>query len=269
MIQLPNLPLPKPAGDQLKAYQAEVNAARSFPARVTAAKTLFEKRNTTKNATFRVVRTTLDLTCSGARRCCYCEDSVADEVEHIKPKDWYPESVFVWENYLYACGPCNGPKKNKFSIFHQQNRNVIHLSRTKDDPIRKPPAGEPLLIDPRAEDPLDFLELDLSGTFYFLPCRGLGDRETQRAEYTIELLKLNSRDVLTRARRNAFGTYFARLEQYTVHKDAGKPQKDLSILIDDLQQVPHRTVWLEMKRQRQNYQKFNKLFNQSVEALLW
>jgi hypothetical protein len=37
---------------------------------------------------------------------------VTDEAEHINPKDLYLERVFDWANYLYACGPCNGPKSN-------------------------------------------------------------------------------------------------------------------------------------------------------------
>ena len=32
--------------------------------------------------------------CAGAKRCMYCEDSAADEVEHHLPKNLYPEFVF-------------------------------------------------------------------------------------------------------------------------------------------------------------------------------
>lgn len=182
MIKLSSVNLNQGTSAQLKKYQEEVDEANSFSERVVAAKKLFKKRNTLKNKTFKVVRQTLDLICPGLRRCCYCEDSLADEVEHIKPKDWYPELVFVWENYLYACGPCNGPKNNRYGIFHQKNGQIIHLSRTRAEAILEPPPGDPLLIDPRAEDPLDFLELDLSGTFYFLPRDGLDKRHIQRAE---------------------------------------------------------------------------------------
>src|ERR1700722_14981501 len=130
MIRLPNRDLPEAAKWKLKEYQAVVDNAGKFEEKVAVAKTLFKQRNTTKNATFKVVRDTLAEMCSGARRCCYCEDSVADEVEHVKPKDWYPEAVFAWENYLYACGPCNGPKNNRFSIFHAKHGKVVELGRT-------------------------------------------------------------------------------------------------------------------------------------------
>lgn len=36
---------------------------------------------------FADVRRVLDEMCSGPRRCGYCEDSCADEIEHIRPKD--------------------------------------------------------------------------------------------------------------------------------------------------------------------------------------
>ena len=54
----------------------------------------------------------------------YCEDSVADEVEHFRPKDLYPDVVFAWRNYLYACGQCNGGKNNRFSIVRAGHRRI-------------------------------------------------------------------------------------------------------------------------------------------------
>ena len=37
--------------------------------------------------------------CSGAERCHYCEDSKADEVEHLLPKDAYIQiNVIVGKN---------------------------------------------------------------------------------------------------------------------------------------------------------------------------
>jgi uncharacterized protein (TIGR02646 family) len=269
MIRLPARALSKNVSQTLKEYQTEVNAARSFAKRVEAAKTLFKKRNTTTNAAFRAVRKALDEMCSGARRCCYCEDSVADEVEHVRPKDWYPEMVFEWENYLYACGPCNGPKNNKFSVFHPTSGEVVPLERVRGVSSRAPRTGDPLLINPRIEEPLDYLELDLSGTFLFLPRADLTARDTQRAEYTIELLKLNVRDVLIRARRNVYGTYLARLEQYTVRKEAGENPAKLLPLVTDLLLVPHPTVWAEMKRQAADYPILQRLFTRSPEALSW
>ncbi len=207
--------------------------------------------------------------CSGARRCCYCEDSCADEIEHIKPKHLYPELVFTWQNYVYACGPCNGPKNNRFRIFHSRTGTVLDISRKAIDPVRKPPRGDPLLIDPRCEDPLRFLELEMEATFYLLPRLGLTKRDQLRAEYTIELLHLNDRDLLPRARRNAFGSFRARLIEYEKKKSQGATASVLRNLVKDLLQMPHPTVWAEMKRQRNDHLELNHLFQAVPEALNW
>ncbi|MBX3729546.1 MAG: hypothetical protein KF858_10215 [Candidatus Sumerlaeia bacterium] len=42
----------------------------------------------------------------------YCEDSRATDIEHIRPKEHYPEVAFVWENYAYACNVCNQQYKS-------------------------------------------------------------------------------------------------------------------------------------------------------------
>lgn len=94
--------------------------------------------------------------CSGSRRCLYCEDSCADEVEHIKPQDLYPEFVFVWENYLYACGPCNGGKNNAFAVFDPATGATIIVTRKRGDPVTPPAVGTDVFINPRTEDPLQY-----------------------------------------------------------------------------------------------------------------
>lgn len=116
MIRLPNVSLPLAVRAQLKSWQDIIDALPNYADKVSTAATQFGSRNRPDNPTFRQVRTALENMCSGARRCCYCEDSCADEVEHIKPKNLYPGATFVWSNYLYACGPCNGPKKNFFKV---------------------------------------------------------------------------------------------------------------------------------------------------------
>ena len=114
MLKMRNAQLPQTACNKLAEYQADVDAQSTYKAQVVRAKSRFSLRNRKTNVAFVAVRDKLTKMCSGARRCMYCEDSVADEVEHFKPKDLYPEVVFAWMNYLYACGPCNGPKNNQF-----------------------------------------------------------------------------------------------------------------------------------------------------------
>src|SRR5262249_28940811 len=153
------------------------------------------------NPTFRAVRRTLNEMCHGSRRCMYCEDAPADEVEHFKPKDLYPQVAFAWDNYLYACGPCNGPKNNRFSVLSR--KAIVEVTRSRDDPVVPPRKGRPALINPSKENPLDFFMLDIINTFEFIVISVAGSLEYARADYTLRVLRLNERDYLKKSRRTA------------------------------------------------------------------
>jgi uncharacterized protein (TIGR02646 family) len=265
MIQLPHHFLPAATSKQLKDWQEEIDLIAVFSDKVDRGKHLFKQKNTQSNTTFREVRSTLTRMCSGAQRCAYCEDSAADEVEHIKPKDLYPEVVFVWENYVYACGPCNSPKGGKFAVFATATGEFTDVTRSRNAEVVLPEPGAPVLIDPRQEDPLAFLHLDLLGTFEILPAWGLNAQQKQRAEYTIELLNLN-RDLLVTARSEAFYSYKARLYEYGVRKAQGEPIESLHHALQNMQ---HPTVWKEMQRQYQRIPGLKKLFDLAPEALTW
>lgn len=47
--------------------------------------------------------------------CSYCERRVTNllAVEHIQPKEHYPELELVWGNFLLACTNCNSIKGQK------------------------------------------------------------------------------------------------------------------------------------------------------------
>ena len=258
--------MPANADAQLATYQKRVNLASDYADRVKEAKSQFKRRNTKSNPAFRVVRATLKSMCKELVRCLYCEDSLADEVEHFKPKDLYPEVVFVWENYLYACGPCNGPKNNKFKVIPPSGTHLLDVTRPRKAKVVPPVDGDPALIDPRQEDPLKFLILDLRDTFEFTPVFNLSSIDEQRAEYTIEVLRLNERDYLPAARANAFFGFRARLREYINRRDDGADQLELARIIKGIAHAPHQTVWAEMKRQRNQYQVLNNLFAQAPEA---
>ena len=117
----------------LKKYQAEVNSAGNYANRVAAAGRLFANRNTSRNSTFRVIRRRLPQMCASPDRCGWCEDSEANQIDHIKPKALYPQCTFVWENYLPACGVCNSGKGDRFAIV---GRNcAIDVTRGKASPL--------------------------------------------------------------------------------------------------------------------------------------
>lgn len=243
-----------------------VDDSTTFEEKVYTGKKLFSTYNKKTNPYFKVVRANLAEMSGGTVRCNYCEDSNANQVEHIYPKNFYPEKCFVWENYCFACGPCNQPKSDQFAIYQEGTNVEINLKNLPE--FSAPPKGNPLLIDPRKEDPMVFLFLDITDTFKFVPYSSRAE-EKRRALYTIDVLGLNSRSYLVRARKNAFYGFRARLYEYVKKKEEGLTSDKLQPLVEALIGDHHQTVWQEMIRQRTNDHELNDLFNVAPEALNW
>ena len=250
----------------LRRYQGRVDSAGTYAERVQAGKDLFSRYNRRENQVFGVVREQLATMCAGARRCGYCEDSVGNELEHIKPKDLYPETVFVWENYLLACRPCNGGKNSRFSVI--RDGRVVDVTRRRGAPVRRPSSGPPAPINPRHEDPLAFLDREIMDTFMFLPREGLSEAAERRVDYTLDVLKLN-RDVLLAARREAYEAYRARLYEYRGQRVGGASAAVLGRLRRGIKASAHPTVWREMQRQQPLIDELRTLFRDVPEALTW
>ena len=130
-----------------------------------------------------------------------------------------------------------------------------------------PKPGTPAFLNPRVEDPLDFLDLDLDDTFMVLARDDLSDIDRDRTDFTIETLKLN-RDVLLKARATAFGSYRARLHEYVNLREVTTTE-EIDRLVESLKTMPHATVWAEMKRQHSFVPNLDALFSRAPEALDW
>ncbi len=269
MIQLPDMRLEVAIRRQLTRWQSEVDALPDYADRVAAVERAFKRRNSPRNRTFKAVRDALDDMCCGGRRCAYCEDSAADEVEHVKPKALYPEDCFQPRNYVYSCGPCNGPKNDHFAVFAGPDRAIVSVGRRRGEPIVPPVAGDPVLLSPRHEDPLALLHLDLKGTFHFLPRAPRGTEDHDRADYTIKTLRLNVRDYLPKQRREYHGNYLARLKDYvrTLQEGGDKGRRRLVRITTRIQGMAHPSVWSEMKRQHQGFPELARLFSLAPDAL--
>ena len=278
MLQIAERYLAASARTTLKNLQEAIDAEPDYASKVKAAKRAWETKTSTKAKAdaFQAVRQTLALMCVGPIRCAYCEDSLADEVEHIRPKNFFPEDVFAWENYLFACGPCNGPKGSRYGVV--ADGEVVEFVRGPKDPITPPPTGVAAMIDPRNEDPLDFLEIDLGGTtpdgielsatFGFLPKDTATTDAQARAAFSIEVLGLN-REVMRASRQNAFGGFRARLQEYVFDKEKGVSQARLDALCENLLSTPHLTVFAEMRRQQAYLPDIQALFTCAPEAGNW
>jgi uncharacterized protein (TIGR02646 family) len=269
MIYIESLPLLDDVQAELDEYQNQVDAKPKYKEQVKKAKSFFKNKNKKSNKTFKAIKKALDRMCSGARRCHYCEDSAADEVEHFYPKDLYPEYCFSWGNYLYSCGRCNGTyKSNKFKIFIENTRDVIDITPPrKNRQYVRPPSGDPLLINPRNDNPLDYIKLNLK-TLKYEEIVDNGTEAFSQGEWTIECLGLNKREVLVKSRNEAFDNYIARLETYRAKRNTALAEK-LQKMIKGIKTMAHPTVWQEMVRQQHEHDKLRELFEAVPEALEW
>jgi len=140
--------------------------------------------NARKTKTMRKVAALLARLSGRRQRCMFCEDSRGTQIDHFWPMSPYTEKAFVWENLLWICSGCNRIKGNRFDLDHH---------------------GEPLLIDPTAEDPWEFLFFDPDTgiiTARFHADTGTSD---PKGEYTTRdgVLPLNI-DVVADGRRRTY-----------------------------------------------------------------
>ena len=149
------------------------------------------------NSTFREIREILAQMAHGLERCMYCEDSEGTAIDHFWPKALYPLLAFTWDNYFLACSRCNSNFK----------RELFPL----DD------GGEPLLIDPCEDEPLDHLS--------FSPSTGRYEPITPKGQPSIEVFGLN-RSTLTMGRANAWVALQQLLVRYAHSADSG--ERDLA-----------------------------------------
>ena len=101
--------------------------------------------------------------------CGYCEEIVRGEVDHFRPKSKFPELVYEWSNWVFACNACNSiSKKDKW-----------------------PEGG---YVDPCAvsvqEHPENYFQFDLL-TGELTPRSGLSGKRLRMAQQTIRDINLN------------------------------------------------------------------------------
>lgn len=168
MIPIRRRPLPAELVARLLPLTDEI---RAQPNRARA----LWRRTSTRTNVIEPLRTVLQQMASGNERCMYCGDSFGTDIDHHEPLARNPLRTFDWLNHLLACAHCNS--------HHKRELFPTDLS------------GNPLLIDPTAEDPFDHLVLALSAGEY-APL-------TDKGRETIEVCGLN-RFVLARARQQAY-----------------------------------------------------------------
>jgi uncharacterized protein (TIGR02646 family) len=114
----------------LARKQTEINAGRSVEP---------TWENARRTRTMAGVAQVLASMSGRRQRCMFCGDSRSTDIEHFWPKIRYRRRVFRWDNMLWICTGCNRQKGDRFPLDWRHR---------------------PLLIDPTAEDPWDFLYFD-------------------------------------------------------------------------------------------------------------
>ncbi|MBI2928327.1 MAG: hypothetical protein HYY24_21875 [Verrucomicrobia bacterium] len=116
------------------------------------------------------------------QRCMYCLDSHGTDVEHFWPKKPFPERMFLWPNLLLACTECGRLKSDVFPLSN----------------------GQPLLVDPTAENP--WLHLDFDPRTGNIVARFDPERNDYSAKgsKTVELLHLDRREAIAAGYQKTF-----------------------------------------------------------------
>jgi len=133
-----------------------------------------EWKTARQSYTLSTVLTTLRHMTGERQRCVYCLDSHGTDIEHFWPKTPYPERMFDWLNLLLCCAECGRFKGDRFPVVDQM----------------------PLLVDPTAEDPWQYLDFDpTTGNIVPRFDVDLNDYAIKGVE-TVKLLQLDQREAI-------------------------------------------------------------------------
>ena len=100
--------------------------------------------------------------------CGYCEQTCNGETDHFRPTSLFPQLIYEWTNWIWACHDCNHAKSDKWP-------SVGYI-----DPCENPPP----------EGPEKYFEFDLQ-TGEILPKQGITPNESAKAWQMIDDLKLS------------------------------------------------------------------------------
>lgn len=279
----------------LDAEKRKIQAKRTFEEKVKESARLWESKTNGAGAQpFTEIRYTLDSMSPAPGICCYCENNEGTDIEHIDSKRVFPEMTFDWDNYLLACTRCNSThKSDQASVFDPAGSTTAINVTPRRKVYTPPPTNDSLFINPRKEDPQQFLYLELfPQTFLFKPVdTDTTSRNYQRAVYTRNTVNLN-RGKLLEAREAAARDYVALLSCYDAvclantfdeldEATKGIPSADRGKsfvgererikynLRQSFKRKPHPTVWAEIRRHQTQLPNMNRLFQKYPEALTW
>ena len=132
-------------------------------------------------------------TMAGKReRCMYCGDSHGTDIEHFWPKARYPQQMFRWPNMLLCCTECGRFKGDQFPL---------------DD------NGLPMLVDPSADNPWDYLDFNPDTCTFVARFDLSSNAPFPRGLTTIDILQLDRREAMEAGYRKTHRRILALAEQ--------------------------------------------------------
>lgn len=297
MLKITSSTISSTTQTHLNSQQADIDGQPSYEKQVNRAATLWSGKQSSraKEAAFKEIKEQLTKNAVGEHYCNYCEHNEHSDIEHFYPKGLYPNKAFVWENYMWSCKKCNsGLKLDKFKIFNPANSNTVQeITPQHKNRIYTPPVNDDaVLLNPRVDNPLNYLFLELQSGILISHPNLSSSRDIERANYTLELLKIDVREGLKKARVNAVKGFISSLKRYITAKNA-TTFEELEDCMEELHPVSfvnslefektktclsiqkdittrnHPTVWKEMQRQHSQIPLLTRLFAQAPEALVW
>jgi hypothetical protein len=278
----------------LKKQQKTINDLSTFTEKSTKAGKAWDSKGSPE--VFKKIKTHLISLCVSVEICNYCESNEANDIEHIFPKKLFPHRTFLWKNYLLACQNCNSKhKQDQFAIFTPLDSASVTEYSLRQKVEIAPATEDNVFINPREENPMDFLWLDLDYGIFNIHPDYLEDetsRGYKKGYHTRKILKLNDRESLVAGRKAARKEYLHLLEEYIAIKKATDfeelkeavhncPKVNENIpFVEEKQNIidstkkqikthRHPTVWYELIRQRKFYPFFESLFSEVPEVLSW
>ncbi len=101
--------------------------------------------------------------------CGYCEEAGKGEIDHFKPVSKFPQLVYEWSNWVFACSSCNRSKSDKWP----------------DDGYINPCSED------ESEWPERFFDFDIE-TRELIPKANISDERRLKALQMIDNLNLNA-----------------------------------------------------------------------------
>lgn len=182
-------------------------------AQATAALSTVERewKNTRQTRALACIVETLQVMMGPRQRCMYCVDSHGSDIEHFWPKASYPDRAFIWSNMLLCCTECGRFKGNRFPLSE---------------------SGDPMLVDPSAENPWEYLDFDPDTGNLTARYEAANGAPSARGESTVGILQLDRREGMAEGYRQTYLRIVACVNA-ALAEDVIDPQK----LGEDLRQA--------------------------------